>query len=232
MLEANKHILWFDNLFTTILLLETLREFGIGAAGTVRTLRTKREEQWDAEEEVAISGHRSEAEATASIPPSSQHSTHTAVVEAYHSQSISTGFSQSESLPLSLQRQRKSHHAMESLSSYEKFSDRLMSIKLTYNNRVVWGTQYWELSAKKLVIQLAWKDSQIVLFASTDTLPQEQVVWLRKRPAVTATGANITRKVFGDQPLKYLPIPTTVDCYNHGMGSVDQAAQLMTTYDT
>ncbi|KAG0639173.1 hypothetical protein HOY80DRAFT_886699, partial [Tuber brumale] len=54
-------------------------------------------------------------------------------------------------------------------------------------------------------------------------LPPEQVVRLHKQPLATATGANITRKVFGDQPAKYLPIPTTVDCYNHGMRSVDQA---------
>lgn len=43
-LEPNRHVVWFDNLFTTILLLELLRLKGIGAAGTVRTTRTKRED--------------------------------------------------------------------------------------------------------------------------------------------------------------------------------------------
>jgi len=153
-------------------------------------------------------------------------------VEAHNSQSISTGFSQSEFLPLSLQRQQKKTLPIELLPTREKSSDKLMSIKSTYNNQVVWGTEYWELSANKSVIQLAWKGAQIVLFASTLALLHEQVVRLRKRPAATATGANITRKVFGDQPVKCLPIPTTVDDYNHSMGAVDQAAQLMTTYDT
>lgn len=149
----------------------------------------------DAGEQAAIAVDENEVEVIAlAIPESSQHSTLTSVVEAYNSQSISTGFSQSESLPLSLQRQRKKQHAIGLLPSRERFSDRLMSIKSIYNNRVVWGTQYWEPSAKKSVIQLAWKDAQIVLFASTVALPHDQVIWLRKRPAAMATGANITRK--------------------------------------
>ena len=138
MLKANKHILWFDNLFTTIPLLETLRELGIGAAGTVRTMRTKREEQWDAEEEAAIFLHGNKVEAIEDPAQESlQQSTSTVVVEAYNSQSTSTGFSQSESLSLSLQRQRKNQHAAGLLPPREKFSERLMSIKSTFNNRVV-----------------------------------------------------------------------------------------------
>lgn len=39
MLQEKKHIVWFDTLFTTIPLLETLCELGIGAVGTVRTMR-------------------------------------------------------------------------------------------------------------------------------------------------------------------------------------------------
>ncbi|RPA97051.1 hypothetical protein L873DRAFT_1627162, partial [Choiromyces venosus 120613-1] len=95
-----------------------------------------------------------------------------------------------------------------------------------------WGTQYWELSVKKSVIQLAWKNAQIILFASTVALPHKQVVQLCKWPTATATKVNIMCKVFGDQLVKYLPIPTTVDSSNHSMGAVDQAAQLMMTYNT
>ena len=43
-LKPNHHIVWVDNLFSLIRLFERLREEGIGAAGTVRTSRTKREE--------------------------------------------------------------------------------------------------------------------------------------------------------------------------------------------
>ena len=41
----HQHIVWLDNLFTTIKLLLRLREEGIGAAGTVRTIRTQHEQQ-------------------------------------------------------------------------------------------------------------------------------------------------------------------------------------------
>ena len=233
MLQENKHIVSFDNLFTTIRLLETLRELGIGAAGTVRTMRTKREEEWDAEEGAVFLLHREDSVAIGSHSQDLlQHQTQASVVEAYNSQSKSTGFSQSKSMPLSEQRRHAKGRTLRGYCTRETFSERLMDIKSTHTNRVLWGTQYWELSAKKSVIQLAWKDAQIVLFASTVALPHEQVSRLRKRPAKTATGANITRKVFGDQPVKFLPIPTIVDDYNHSMGAVDQAVQLMTTYDT
>jgi len=48
--HRNKHIVWLDNLFTSVKLLHQLREEGIGAAGTVRTTKTRREvvEEWDA----------------------------------------------------------------------------------------------------------------------------------------------------------------------------------------
>jgi hypothetical protein len=42
--EGKGHTVWLSNLFTSSKLLTTLRNYGIGAAGTVRTGRTKREE--------------------------------------------------------------------------------------------------------------------------------------------------------------------------------------------
>ncbi|EON63739.1 hypothetical protein W97_02967 [Coniosporium apollinis CBS 100218] len=39
----SRHVVWLDNLFTSARLLSTLREQGFGAAGTVRTTRTKAE---------------------------------------------------------------------------------------------------------------------------------------------------------------------------------------------
>lgn len=45
-LAKNKHIIWLDNLFTSHDLLAFMREYmGIGAAGTVRITKTKREEE-------------------------------------------------------------------------------------------------------------------------------------------------------------------------------------------
>ena len=47
--ERGKHIIWLDNLFTSVKLLAQLHEEGIGAAGTVQTTKTRREvvEEWD-----------------------------------------------------------------------------------------------------------------------------------------------------------------------------------------
>ena len=42
--SGQNHTVWLDNLFTTSRLLSTLRDLGIGAAGTVRTGQTAREE--------------------------------------------------------------------------------------------------------------------------------------------------------------------------------------------
>lgn len=41
--NQNQHIIWLDNLFTSMRLLTQLKEEGFGAAGTVRTGKTKRE---------------------------------------------------------------------------------------------------------------------------------------------------------------------------------------------
>ena len=38
-----KHVVWLDNLFTSVKLLTRLRGLGIGGAGTVRTTKTERE---------------------------------------------------------------------------------------------------------------------------------------------------------------------------------------------
>jgi len=40
-------VVWLDNLFSSVKLFKRLRSLGIGAAGTVRTTRTKREEMGD-----------------------------------------------------------------------------------------------------------------------------------------------------------------------------------------
>ena len=49
-----KHVVWLDNLFTSVKLLTRLRGLGIGAAGTVRTTKTQREEQGDLEGNIEV----------------------------------------------------------------------------------------------------------------------------------------------------------------------------------
>ena len=55
---------------------------------------------------------------------------------------------------------------------------------------------------------------------------------MRKHPSLTATGAKQTRKVFGDDVEKMLPIPTFIFWYNHYMGGVDIADQLRSYFTT
>ena len=46
--DKHKHIVWLDNLFTSVKLLDQLQQEGIGAAGTVQTTKTRHEivDEW------------------------------------------------------------------------------------------------------------------------------------------------------------------------------------------
>ncbi len=49
------------------------------------------------------------------------------------------------------------------------------------------------------------------------------IIRAHKRPSTTSTSASITRSVFGDLPVKDLPIPAAINAYNHYMSEVDIA---------
>jgi hypothetical protein len=55
---------------------------------------------------------------------------------------------------------------------------------------------------------------------------------LRKKPKKPALKARITRKPFGDNATKILPILTFIDEYNHYIGRVDQSNQLRAAFTT
>lgn len=207
---TNAHVAWFDNLFTSIPLLDALRDAGMGAAGTVRTTTTKRERLLDTPQKFQGT--------TAAEPHKGQQ---TAIPDQPHLQIDARKASQSTSKRRQLARKDR-----------EKFSERLMGIKLTHNNQLEWGSCYWDLSAKETVLQAAWKDAQVVLFASTVANPAETVQRLRRRPAATASNAATTRRMFGSEPTKIMPIPTWIDDYNHSMNGVDRSVQLSKPYDT
>jgi hypothetical protein len=44
LLPPSKHVVWLDNLFTSVRLLQRLRELGISGAGIVRLIKIKRKE--------------------------------------------------------------------------------------------------------------------------------------------------------------------------------------------
>ena len=51
----------------------------------------------------------------------------------------------------------------------------------------------------------------------------DTIIRAHKRSNATSTSAAITWSVFGDLPVKDLPIPTAINAYNHYMGGVDTA---------
>jgi hypothetical protein len=112
------HIIWDDNLFNTVPMLEYLRKEGVGCAGTVRTTATRTEERFE-------DAARAEAQEPATRA-----------------------------------------RGLKKLSK-ERFNGDLVRLKTQFSHQLEWGEAYWALSANKTVLQAAWRDSQVVLFATT-----------------------------------------------------------------
>ena len=51
-------------------------------------------------------------------------------------------------------------------------------------------------------MELAWKDQNVVLFIITVVTRNEKELVERRRPAVTATNARISRAILGDEVTK------------------------------
>jgi hypothetical protein len=67
---------------------------------------------------------------------------------------------------------------------------------------------------------------------TTDHRIKPKTLRLRKRLKKTALNAGITRKPFGEDSIKILPIPTFKDDYNHYMGRINQSNQLRAAFTT
>ena len=109
---------------------------------------------------------------------------------------------------------------------------RLADLKTKWNPSIDWGTLYGSLSSDGRVLELAWKDQNVVLFMTTVSDGTETVRRLRRRPAKTATNARTSRAEFGEMTTKELDIPVFIDMYNHYMNAVDNADQLRSYYST
>ncbi|OCK94828.1 uncharacterized protein K441DRAFT_558735, partial [Cenococcum geophilum 1.58] len=68
----------------------------------------------------------------------------------------------------------------------------------------------------------AWKDAQVILFASTVTKPEELIKRERKRPTKTSTNAKCMRLVFRDLAVKVLTILVFINLYNYFINGVDR----------
>ena len=112
----------------------------------------------------------------------------------------------------------------------EPFNEDLAKLR-SYINQIEWGDIWYALSEKKTVAEIAWRDNNVVLFATTVGYPKAVIIRPRKKPTASRTRASKTRKLFGDDIVKDLPIPVLIDQYNHHMGAVDQFDQLRSYYD-
>jgi len=78
-----------------------------------------------------------------------------------------------------------------------------------------------------------WVDNNIVKMVSTvhRGMDTECVERERRRPRTTATNKTHVNEVWGpDQPTRLIKIPKMIDDYNHWMGGVDKADQLIAYY--
>ena len=81
------------------------------------------------------------------------------------------------------------------------------------------------------MLELAWKDQNIVLFITTISSGRKKIKRLRRRPAKIAINARTSRAVFGyNKARKELPISEFINQYNHYINGVDNADQLRCYY--
>ena len=218
-LEPNRHVVWFDNLFTTIPLLELLRSKGIGAAGTVRTTKTKREDD----------------EGAAAPAPGLDSSIFGDSAAAASAPTRASARISARAAALQLHEQNREEHAsarmLEKLSK-ERFDKALADVKTYHSKNLDWGTSYWGLSRQKTVLEMAWKDSQVVLFASNVGDPSETIVRNRKRPQPTPENRKAVQQGWGNLPVVPQSIPLLVDEYNHHKSNVHLVDQMISYYPT
>ncbi|KAF6518527.1 hypothetical protein HZS61_002605 [Fusarium oxysporum f. sp. conglutinans] len=109
--------------------------------------------------------------------------------------------------------------------------------KLPDGKRLVYNEVYLIPTKDKKVLQIAWKDSSVVLFLSTvhSAAPLDRTLIKRKLPAKRGTKAEAQRlqQVFNGDSFKMIPIPSVAAQYNVEMNHVDRGDQIRsyTTYE-
>jgi hypothetical protein len=231
--EGKGHAVWLDNLFTSSKLLTTLRNYGIGAAGTVRTGRTKREENEE---------RKQREELRPNEPTQNKDGPDSALMDSalLDSALLDSEDPELQQTVYSIQEIRQDMHQIRfqgctiraKKPEKEKnfgMNEKLTELKIKWSNHIAWGKLYGCLSPDQKVLQLAWKDSQIVLFMTTVVDARTTIPRVRKRPN---GGDKWIKAEFGDQAFKSLNIPEFIDMYNHFMNGVDRADQIRTYYRT
>jgi hypothetical protein len=103
----------------------------------------------------------------------------------------------------------------------------IIELKTQYTNCLDWGQQYGTTTSDNKVLQLAWRDAQVVLFMITVDKPEDSIIRPRKRPK---NNKPYVKKTWGQDLVKKLSIPTFIDKYNYYMGSINIADQLRSYY--
>ena len=79
-------------------------------------------------------------------------------------------------------------------------------------------------------IILRWVDNNIVTMVSTVHYPEPSVVSARRRPRKTSKNKGHVDTVWGDKLVIKIQIPQWIHDYNHWMGGIDKADQLISYY--
>ncbi|CZT44247.1 uncharacterized protein RSE6_04384 [Rhynchosporium secalis] len=105
----------------------------------------------------------------------------------------------------------------------------LLALKKHDDKDVIpWGIVYCYTTTDGLVSQVGWKDQAFVIMISTlFSGYKAKTERLRKRPKETSSKAKTSRAPFQGQPQAMLYIPIIADCYNYGMGAVDEFDHLI-----
>ena len=229
LLEPNKNIIWLDNLFTRVRLLEALRTVAIEAAGTARppNNKTPREQRAEkskkakaikkekaAQKEAAKQEKAAKREAARQIrTKKGKASSNLPAAEPDPAPLIElndlpdadfpkseTPATQPDFVPILELDELPDVNSTEKTEDIddgdpemnEPFNEELAMLR-SHINQLKWGAKWFAVSKNKTVAQMAWRDNNIVLFATTTGDPTATVIRPRKRPSKSRTGAVKTR---------------------------------------
>ena len=88
----------------------------------------------------------------------------------------------------------------------------------------------WYLLKEEHQLTCRWVDNNIVTMVSTVHNGYEKIKKTRRRPRPTATNRRHVQAVWGNNGTAEIEIPGVIDDYNHWMGGVDKADQLIAYY--
>jgi hypothetical protein len=176
--QGKGYAVHLDNLFTSSNLLTTLRQYGIGAAGTVRTGQTRREVNDE-------NRQREQSEHQPAQDEAEDEDLDLDLDRDLHSFDNPNVQKQLDLLDAIIQDMYQSRnpqalphllpHSQGCTTRVKKpekernfgINDKLLELKIKWSNHIAWGELYGCLSSDQKVLQLAWKDTQIVLFMTT-----------------------------------------------------------------